>query len=72
MLAFILQRLIQSAWVMLAVGFIAFLLFQYVGDPVLFLLGQDVTPARVAQLRAGFGSTVFHSVLSLRGECRAG
>ena len=32
MLAFVLQRLIQAAWVMLAVAFIAFLLFQYVGD----------------------------------------
>ncbi len=40
---------------MLAVGFMAFLLFQYVGDPVVFMLGQDVTPEKVAQLRAELG-----------------
>ena len=55
MLAFIFQRLIQAAWVMLAVAFIAFLLFQYVGDPVLFMLGQDVTPEKVAELRSELG-----------------
>ncbi|MFZ9138334.1 MAG: ABC transporter permease, partial [Hylemonella sp.] len=53
--AFVLQRLIQAAWVMLAVAFIAFLLFQYVGDPVLFMLGQDVTPEKVIELRAELG-----------------
>ena len=41
MLAFVLRRLIQAVIVMVAVAFIAFLLFQYVGDPVVFLLGQD-------------------------------
>ncbi|MEY4646073.1 MAG: hypothetical protein RLZZ596_2904 [Pseudomonadota bacterium] len=55
MLAFIFQRLIQAAWVMLTVAFIAFLLFQYVGDPVLFMLGQDVTPEKVAELRSELG-----------------
>lgn len=55
MLAFIFQRLIQAAWVMLAVAFIAFLLFQYVGDPVLFMLGQDVTPEKVTELRSELG-----------------
>jgi peptide/nickel transport system permease protein len=55
MIAFVVQRLIQAAWVMLAVGFIAFLLFQYVGDPVVFMLGQDVTPEKVAELRADLG-----------------
>ena len=55
MLAFIFQRLIQAAWVMLTVAFIAFLLFQYVGDPVLFMLGQDVTPEKVTELRSELG-----------------
>ena len=41
MLAFILRRLIQAVIVMVTVAFIAFMLFQYVGDPVVFLLGQD-------------------------------
>ena len=44
MLAFILRRLAQAVFVMLAVGFIAFSLFRFVGDPVLFMLGQDATP----------------------------
>ena len=44
MLAFILRRLAQAVLVMLTVGFIAFSLFTFVGDPVLFMLGQDVTP----------------------------
>ena len=35
--AFILRRLIQAIIVMVSVAFIAFLLFQYVGDPVVFL-----------------------------------
>ncbi len=44
MLAFVLRRIGQSVLVMLAVGLIAFSLFTFVGDPVLFMLGQDATP----------------------------
>jgi peptide/nickel transport system permease protein len=44
MLAFILRRVAQAVLVMLTVGFIAFSLFTFVGDPVLFMLGQDATP----------------------------
>jgi len=44
MAAFILRRLGQAILVMLVVGFIAFSLFRFVGDPVLFMLGQDATP----------------------------
>ncbi|HSI58914.1 MAG TPA: ABC transporter permease [Ideonella sp.] len=55
MLAFIIRRLIQAVVVMLAVAFIAFMLFQYVGDPVSSLLGQDATPAQRAALRADLG-----------------
>ncbi|HEY1392142.1 MAG TPA: ABC transporter permease [Methylibium sp.] len=55
MLAFILRRLAQAAIVMLTVAFIAFMLFQYVGDPVINLLGQDATPQQRAQLRADLG-----------------
>jgi peptide/nickel transport system permease protein len=43
MLAFILRRLGQAVFVMLAVGLIAFSLFRFVGDPVTFMLGQDAT-----------------------------
>ena len=44
MLAFVLRRIAQALVVMLVVGLIAFALFRFVGDPVLFMLGQDVTP----------------------------
>ena len=53
MLAFILRRLAQALLVMLTVGLIAFSLFRFVGDPVLFMLGQDATPedrVRLTQL----------------------
>jgi peptide/nickel transport system permease protein len=55
MLAFILRRLLQAVIVMVVVAFIAFLLFQYVGDPVVFLLGQDARPEQIRQLRADLG-----------------
>jgi len=55
MLVFILRRLAQAIVVMLAVAFIAFMLFQYVGDPVTNLLGQDATPEERDRLRADLG-----------------
>ena len=45
MLAFILRRLLQSVAVLLTVGFVAFSLFRYVGDPINAMVGQD-TPLR--------------------------
>jgi peptide/nickel transport system permease protein len=55
MFAFILRRLAQAVIVMVSVAFIAFMLFQYVGDPVVFLLGQDATPDQVRELRTELG-----------------
>ena len=55
MLAFVCRRLLQAVVVMLTVAFIAFVLFQHVGDPVTSLLGQDATPAQREQLRADLG-----------------
>jgi peptide/nickel transport system permease protein len=55
MLAFIVRRLLQAVLVMLAVALVAFLLFQYVGDPVTQMLGQDATPEDRARLRAELG-----------------
>jgi peptide/nickel transport system permease protein len=55
MLVFILRRLAQAAIVMLAVAFIAFTMFQYVGDPVINLAGQDATPEQRDRLRADLG-----------------
>src|SRR5215216_4181949 len=55
MFAFILRRLFQAVVVMVVVAYIAFLLFQYVGDPVVFLLGQDATPQQIRELRSALG-----------------
>ncbi len=43
MIAFVIRRLLQAVLVMMAVGFVAFSLFAYVGDPVSIMLGQDFT-----------------------------
>ena len=55
MAAFIVRRLLQAIIVMLVVALIAFLLFQYVGDPVSQMLGQDATPEDRARLRGDLG-----------------
>ncbi|MBT9493009.1 MAG: ABC transporter permease [Paucibacter sp.] len=55
MLVFILRRLVQAIIVMLTVAFIAFMLFQYVGDPVTNLLGQDATEEQRIALRKDLG-----------------
>jgi peptide/nickel transport system permease protein len=55
MLAFVIRRLLQALAVMLVVGFIAFSLFQFVGDPVLAMVGQDATPAEIQSLRQDLG-----------------
>jgi peptide/nickel transport system permease protein len=54
-LAFILRRLAQAVLVMLAVGLIAFSLFRFVGDPVLFMLGQDATPEQRVEITRQLG-----------------
>ncbi len=43
MLAYLIRSLTQAALVMLAVAFIAFSMFRYVGDPVASIVGQDAT-----------------------------
>ena len=55
MLAFILRRIAQAVLVMLAVGLIAFSLFRFVGDPVLFMLGQDATPEQRIEVTRALG-----------------
>jgi len=40
---------------MLTVALLAFILFQYVGDPVMIMLGQEGTPAEREQLRQSLG-----------------
>ena len=55
MLAFVFRRLIQAGLVMLTVALIAFMLFQFVGDPVNNMLGQDATPEQREALRRDLG-----------------
>jgi peptide/nickel transport system permease protein len=55
MLAFIIQRLLQSVLVMLTVALIAFALFNFVGDPIANMVGQDTTLADRAKLRHELG-----------------
>jgi peptide/nickel transport system permease protein len=55
MLAFIIQRLLQSVLVMLTVALIAFALFNYIGDPINNMVGQDTTQADRERLRQELG-----------------
>jgi peptide/nickel transport system permease protein len=55
MIAFIVRRLLQAVIVMGVVAFVSFSLFQFVGDPVVALLGQAATPEQRADLRRDLG-----------------
>ena len=55
MIAFIIRRIGQSVAVMLTVGFIAFGLFNYIGDPLASMVGQDTSALERAQLRHDLG-----------------
>jgi peptide/nickel transport system permease protein len=55
MIAFVIRRVFQSVLVLLAVALIAFGLFNYVGDPINNMVGQDTTPAERVALRHELG-----------------
>ena len=55
MVAFIVQRLAQAVLVMLIVAFISFSLFQFVGDPINNMVGQEATEAQRDALRERLG-----------------
>ena len=55
MLAFIVSRILQAVPVLLVVGFIAFAMFAFVGDPVTIMLGQTYTEAQKAALIRDLG-----------------
>ncbi len=55
MLVFLLKRLFNAAAVMLTVGFMAFLIFRFVGDPVEMMLNEQATQAQRDALRARLG-----------------
>jgi len=55
MIAFVLRRLLQGVVVMLVVGFIAFSLFNFVGDPVSLMLPPEATQADRDAMRVSLG-----------------
>lgn len=55
MFVFVVKRMFQAIFVMLIVTLIAFLLFQFVGDPVMQMLGQEATEADREALRHSLG-----------------
>ncbi|MEO0372009.1 MAG: ABC transporter permease [Pseudomonadota bacterium] len=55
MFGYIMRRVAQSALVLLAVGFVAFAMFRFVGDPIDNMLGQERTLEDIARLRAQLG-----------------
>jgi len=54
-IAFVIRRLFQAILVMTVVALCAFLMFQYVGDPVLQMVGQDATTEDREALRERLG-----------------
>ncbi len=55
MIAFVVRRLLQGVVVMLVVGFIAFSLFNFVGDPVSLMLPPEATQADRQAMREALG-----------------
>jgi peptide/nickel transport system permease protein len=55
MFAYIVRRALQSVLVMAAVAFVAFALFQYMGDPINQMVAQDATAAEREALRKLLG-----------------
>lgn len=55
MIVFVIRRLAQSVLVMLAVAFVAFALFTYVGDPISTMLGQEFNEADRARIARELG-----------------
>ncbi len=55
MTTYIVKRLMQSVFVLLSVAFIAFALFNYVGDPISNMVGQDTSLEDRERLRESLG-----------------
>ena len=55
MLAFIIRRILQAAVVLALTALIAFALFNFTGDPITFMVGQDATTEEKIRLRSELG-----------------
>ena len=52
MLGFLVRRIVQSVFVMLAVALIAFMMFRFMGDPVNSMVSENATVAEREEVRA--------------------
>ena len=55
MVGFLVRRIIQSIFVMLAVALIAFMMFRFMGDPVNSMVSENATTAERDEVRARLG-----------------
>jgi peptide/nickel transport system permease protein len=55
MIAFVIRRLLQAVFVLLAVALLSFVIFRYVGDPIANMVGQDTSIADREKLRQDLG-----------------
>ncbi|SFF08197.1 peptide/nickel transport system permease protein [Sulfitobacter brevis] len=55
MLGFLIRRIIQSVFVMLAVALIAFMMFRFMGDPVNSLVAENATTEERDAVRERLG-----------------
>ncbi len=55
MVSFLIRRVLQAGLVLLVVGLVAFSMFNFVGDPIDNMLGQERTQADIDRLRAQLG-----------------
>ncbi len=55
MIAYVVERLFQSLLVLVSVALVSFAVFQYVGDPVQQMVGQDTTPEDIQRMRTNLG-----------------
>jgi len=55
MLSYLAERVFQSVLVLLLITAVGFVLFRYVGDPVLNMVGQDTSEKEIEQIRQDLG-----------------
>ena len=55
MIGYVAQRLWQAVFVLLVVAVVAFVMFKYLGDPLVAILGSDSTAEQRARVRIELG-----------------
>ena len=74
MFTYVITRLIQSVGVMLAVALLAFIMFTYVGDPTVTMMGQEATAEDRHDLRErlGLNAPIWTQFLRFVGDIASG